>query len=79
MKVYGLPSGQSLDRRNDMSLACGSGHIIPAVQGQVYGLPSGQGLDRRNDMSLACGSGHIIPAVQALARGQSINPHSILS
>ena len=32
MKVYGLLSGQGLDRRNDMARACGSGHIIPSVQ-----------------------------------------------
>ena len=32
MKVYGLPSGQGLDSLNDMALACGAGHIIPAVQ-----------------------------------------------
>ena len=31
MKVYGLLSGQGMDRRNDMALACSSGHIIPAV------------------------------------------------
>ena len=32
MKVYGLPSGQGLDRRNNMALACGSGDIILAAQ-----------------------------------------------
>ena len=36
-KVYGLPSGQGLDRWNDMALACGSGHIIPAVQALALG------------------------------------------
>ena len=41
MKVYGLPSGQGLDRRSDMALACGSrgsGHIISAVQALALGL-----------------------------------------
>ena len=28
MKVYGLPSGQGLDSRNDMATASGSGPII---------------------------------------------------
>ena len=32
MKVYGLPSGQGLDHRNDMNLACCSSNIIPEVQ-----------------------------------------------
>ena len=32
MKVYEVPSDQSLDRWNDMPLACGRGHIIPPVQ-----------------------------------------------
>ena len=26
MKVYEQPSGQGLDRRNDMAFVCGSGH-----------------------------------------------------
>ena len=37
MEVYGLPSGQGLDRRYVMALDCGSGHIIPAVQALVLG------------------------------------------
>ena len=45
MTVYGLPSGQGLDRRNDMTLAFDMGHIIPAVQalaiGQSINLQSG--------------------------------------
>ena len=32
MKVYGLPSGQGLDRRNDMAT-----RIIPAVQALALG------------------------------------------
>ena len=32
MKVYGLPVGQGLDRRNAMAPAAGEGHIISAVQ-----------------------------------------------
>ena len=32
MKVYGLPEGQGLDRRNDKAHAAGEGLIIPAVQ-----------------------------------------------
>ena len=37
MKVYGLPSGQVLDRLNDMARAADSGHIIPAVQALALG------------------------------------------
>ena len=37
MKVYGLPSGQGLDHRNYMALACVSGHIITAVQALALG------------------------------------------
>ena len=32
MKVYGLLTGQGVDRRNDVTIACGSDHIISAVQ-----------------------------------------------
>ena len=39
MNVYGLPSGQSLDRRN-MTLASSSGHITAAVLGQSINLHS---------------------------------------
>ena len=31
MKVYGLPNGQGLVRRNDMARVVGEGRIIPAV------------------------------------------------
>ena len=48
MKVYGLPSDQGLDRRNDMALACGSGHIIPAVQAMALG----QSINRHSALSL---------------------------
>ena len=37
MKVYGLPEGQGLDRRNDMTLACGSGHIIQVAKALAIG------------------------------------------
>ena len=37
MKVYGLPSGQGLDPRNVIALACGSGDIIPAFQALAQG------------------------------------------
>ena len=37
MKVYGLPSGQGLDRRNDMDRTAGEGHNIPAVQALAEG------------------------------------------
>ena len=30
MKVYGLPEGQGLDRRN-MARVAGEGHIVPVV------------------------------------------------
>ena len=37
MKVYGLPLGQGLDRRNNMTRAAGEGHIIPADQALALG------------------------------------------
>ena len=37
MKVYGLPSGQGLDCRNDIALACSLGYKIPAVQALALG------------------------------------------
>ena len=70
MNVSGLPSGQGLDCRNDMAIAC--------LQRGPYhsGGPGPRARDWTGAMiwpSPACGEGHIIPAVQALARGQSIN------
>ena len=37
MKFYALTSGQGLDHRNDLTLACGSGHIISMVQSLAVG------------------------------------------
>ena len=37
MKVYRLPEGQGLERRNDMTRAADEGHIIPAVQALALG------------------------------------------
>ena len=37
MKIYGLPSGQGLDRWNDTVPTWGLGHIIPAVQALALG------------------------------------------
>ena len=37
MKIYGLPSGQGLDRLVDMALACASSHINPTVQALTLG------------------------------------------
>ena len=48
MKVYGLPQGQGLDHRNDMTLACSLGHIIPAVQA----LARGQSINIHSTQSL---------------------------
>ena len=47
MKVYGLPSAQGLDRRNNMTRAAGEGHIIPAVQA----LALGQSINLHNAIS----------------------------
>ena len=37
MNVYRLPSGQGLDRRNDLALACHWRHTIPAFQALTLG------------------------------------------
>ena len=37
MKVYGLSKGYSQDRRYDIALAAGDGHIIPAAQALAWG------------------------------------------
>ena len=52
MKVYGLPEGQGLDRRNDMARvrAAGEGHIILAVQG----LARGQSINLHQSKGLYC-------------------------
>ena len=42
MNIYGLPKGQGLDRRNDMTRAAGEERIIPAAlaRGQSINLHS---------------------------------------
>ena len=37
MEVCGLPEGQGLDRRNDLTRTAGKGHIIPVVQTLTQG------------------------------------------
>ena len=48
MEVNGLPSGQGLDRRNDMALTCDMDHIVPTVQA----LALRQSINLHNALSL---------------------------
>ena len=48
MKVNGLPSGQGLDPRNNMALACDMDHIVPTVQA----LAIGQSINLHSALSL---------------------------